>query len=187
MRIAFLCKRRYMGKDVVLDRYARLYEIPRQLARRGHDVLGLCLAYHADAAGEWEHEALPGRLRWRSHRPGVFPPAGLLGYPRRILRQLRAFAPDVLIGASDMPHVVLGRWLARRLGVPFVADLYDNFESFGLARVPGLTTMYRRAVRDADLVSCTSTTLASHVREAYRARGLVIALPSTVDRECFRP
>ncbi|MDN5851146.1 MAG: hypothetical protein L0H63_16170, partial [Nitrococcus sp.] len=27
MRIAFLCKRRYMGKDVILDRFARLYEI----------------------------------------------------------------------------------------------------------------------------------------------------------------
>lgn len=33
MRVAFLCKRRYMGKDVILDRYARLYEIPFQLAR----------------------------------------------------------------------------------------------------------------------------------------------------------
>jgi hypothetical protein len=31
---------------------------------------------------------------------------------------------------------VVGHWLARRLNVPFVADLYDNFESFGLARIP---------------------------------------------------
>jgi hypothetical protein len=40
MRIAFLCKRQYMGKDVILDRYARLYEIPYQLARLGHTVRG---------------------------------------------------------------------------------------------------------------------------------------------------
>jgi len=31
MRLVFLCKRRYMGKDVSVDRYARLYEIPVSL------------------------------------------------------------------------------------------------------------------------------------------------------------
>lgn len=187
MRIAFLCKRRYMGKDVVLDRYARLYEIPRQLGRRGHDVLGLCLSYHDDPNGEWEHEAAPGRLRWRSQPLGWSRLAGLLAYPMRVLRQLRAFRPDLIVAASDIPHVILGRWLARRLKVPFAADLYDNFESFGLARLPGAVTAYRRAVRDAALVSCTSAALAMHVRDAYRARGRVITLPSTIDRECFRP
>jgi len=35
MKIAFLCKRRYMDKDVVADRYGRLYEIPYQLSRLG--------------------------------------------------------------------------------------------------------------------------------------------------------
>lgn len=41
MRIAYLCKRQYMSHDVIVDRYARLYEQPRQLALRGHEVLGL--------------------------------------------------------------------------------------------------------------------------------------------------
>jgi hypothetical protein len=36
MRMAFLCKRHYMGKDVIADRYARLYEIPYQLVKLGH-------------------------------------------------------------------------------------------------------------------------------------------------------
>ena len=45
MRIAYLCKRRYMSKDVILDRYARLYEIPYQLARLGHTVEAFCLCY----------------------------------------------------------------------------------------------------------------------------------------------
>jgi glycosyltransferase involved in cell wall biosynthesis len=187
MRIAFLCKRRYMGKDVVLDRYARLYEMPRQLARRGHDVLGLCLAYRDDADGQWEHEAAPGRFRWHSRRLGRTRLAGLMTYPRQCLKQLLAFDPELIIAASDIPHVLLGNWLARRLKVPFVADLYDNFESFGLARIPGAVSAYRRAVRDAALVSCTSAALAEHVRGAYAARGRVIALASTVDRECFRP
>jgi glycosyltransferase involved in cell wall biosynthesis len=186
MRLLFLCKRRYMAKDVVVDRYARLYEIPRQLANLGHQVLGLCLSYYGDDEGEWAHETDAGQLCWASHSLGRTILPGLLGYPRRALTTARDFAPDVIIGASDIPHVVLGSWIASRLDIPFVADLYDNFESFGLARIPCSVRAFRRAVREADAVSCTSHTLAQHVRDTYRATGTVIAMPSTVDKAVFR-
>ena len=182
MRIAFLCKRRYMGKDVILDRYARLYEIPYQLARRGHVVRGFCLSYHGDAEGVWAHEAEPGQLTWESRSPGRSVLPALATYPRHLLRQLRAFAPDVLIAASDIPHVALGAWLARRLHVPYAADLYDNFEGFGQARLPGMVSLLRRAVRRADLVTTTSEPLRELVVDTYRARGKVLAMPSTVDK-----
>lgn len=184
MRIAYLCKRQYMSHDVIVDRYARLYEQPFQLARRGHHVLGLCLSYrHTDQRDEW-HDAPPGSLRWVGLTPGRF---GGLDYPQRALRLLREFAPEVLVGASDGPHVVLGSWLAGRLGVPFAADLYDHFESFGLSRLPGLKRWYRRALRRAAVVSCVSEPLATLVRDVYPARGSVIALPSTIDRTLFHP
>ena len=88
MRIAFLCKRRYMGKDVVLDRYARLYEIPHQLARLGHAVHGYCLDYHAaDSAGQWTHDAAPGTLAWQSFAVGKRRLPWLAAYPWHLLRQ----------------------------------------------------------------------------------------------------
>jgi teichuronic acid biosynthesis glycosyltransferase TuaC len=187
MRIAFLCKRRYMGKDVILDRYARLYEIPFQLARLGHDVRGFCLSYQGHDEGAWEHEAAPGKLSWKSHSPGRLYLPGLVAYPQHLLRRLREFAPDVLIGASDIPHVALAGWLAKRLDVPYAVDLYDNFEGFGQARIPGMVTALRRAVRGAALVTTTSEPLRELVMETYRARGEVIAMPSTVDKNVFRP
>ncbi len=93
MRIAFLCKRRYMGKDVILDRYARLYEIPFQLARRGHAVEGFCLAYQTrDAQGEWSHEAAPGSLEWHAQSPGRLLLPSMLAYPFRLLgRSIRTW------------------------------------------------------------------------------------------------
>ncbi len=187
MRIAFLCKRRYMDKDVILDRYARLYEMPFQLAARGHQVLGLCLSYHGDAEGEWTHDTPAGSLRWmsRSLGPGLLP--RLLGHPAWLMRALRDFDAQLVIGASDIAHVAMGAHCARRLGLPFTADLYDNFESFGMARIPGARLALRRAVRGADLVSCTSQALADYVRERYGARGRVLTLPSTVDLQRFRP
>ncbi len=187
MRIAYLCKRQYMGHDVVADRYARLYEQPRQLALRGHAVLGLCLSYRRTDPRDEAHEAEPGSLRWVGLAPGSLGVIGALRYPGQAFRVLRDFAPDLLVGASDAPHIVLGHWLARRLGVPFAADLYDHFESFGLSRLPGIVSLYRRALRDAAVVTCVSEPLAELVRRNYGALGTVLALPSTIDRTVFRP
>jgi len=133
------------------------------------------------------HQASPGSLRWHSRAlgPGIVP--GALHYPWHLLRTLRSFAPDVVVGASDIPHVVLGRWLARRLGRPYVTDLYDNFESFGQARIPGMVPALRRAVRSADVVVTTSEPLARFVRQTYRAHRDVFAMPSSVDLAVFHP
>ncbi|HEY2394893.1 MAG TPA: glycosyltransferase family 4 protein [Rudaea sp.] len=185
MRIAFICKRQYMGKDVIVDRYARLYEIPFQLARLGHEVRGFCLSYQGHDDGEWQHDAAPGRLSWESRSLGALRVPALAAYPWRLLRRLRAFAPQVLIGASDIPQVALTGWLSRRLGVPYATDLYDNFEGFGQARIPGMISALRHAVRNADLVTTTSEPLRRLVVDEYQASGDVVAMPSTVDKAVF--
>lgn len=190
MRIAFLCKRRYMGKDVILDRYARLYEIPRQLALLGHDVCGYCLDYHSADRSQQEHwhtEVQPGRLTWRSEAVGGVRLPWMMWYPLQLLQQLRAFRPDVLIGASDIPHVVLGSWMAKRLGVPYAVDLYDNFEGYGQARIPGFVTALRNATRNASLVLTTSEPLRQLVMQTYGAKGRVVSMPSSVDLQVFYP
>lgn len=184
MRIAYLCKRRYMDKDVVLDRYARVYEIPAKLATHGHEVQAFCLSYREEREeGVWTHESPPGSLRWHSE-PAM---PGLPTYPLRLLGKLRAFKPDVIIAGTDIPHVALGAWLKRKLRVPLVVDLYDNFEGFGQAKIPGFISILRSSTRQADLVLTTSEPLRDLVASEYRARGQVIAMPSTIDRDLFHP
>ncbi|SDG78765.1 glycosyltransferase family 4 protein [Dyella sp. 333MFSha] len=187
MRIAFLCKRRYMGKDVIDDRYARLYEFPRQLAERGHDVLVLCIGYQGQADSEALHDTASGRLRFVSR--GIRAPwlPAMMSYPFRTLRALRNFDPELVIGASDIPNVALAAWAAARLKRPLSVDLYDNFEAFGQARVPGMVATLRRATRRAAVVTTTSEALARYVREVYGVRSDVVAMPSTIDSEMFRP
>lgn len=187
MRIAFLCKRRYMNKDVILDRYARLYEIPFQLAKLGHTVGGFCLSYQGRDRIEESHEALPGQLQWESRPLGKLLLPGLLSYPHTLLHRLRDFAPDLLIGASDIPHVVMSAWLSRQLKVPYAVDLYDNFEGFGQARIPGMIPALRKAVRAASLVTTTSAPLKEFVATVYHARGQIVSMPSTIDKSIFRP
>lgn len=176
-----------MGKDVIDDRYARLYEIPYQLAKIGHSVLGLCLGYQGQAEGRWEHEARPGKLTWEARSIDRVHAFSMFKYPHSALSRLRDFAPELLIGASDIPQVSVTAWLAGRLDVPYAVDLYDNFEGFGQARIPGAVRALRKAVRNAALVTTTSQPLAEFVRESYHARGEVITMPSTVDKGVFRP
>jgi len=188
MRIAFLCKRRYTGgKDVILDHYGRLYEIPYQLARRGHEVHCYCLDYHTPGAGAWTHEAAPGSLAWESQSLGALKLPRLPAYPRYLLRRLRAFQPHLLLGASDIPHVALCRWLAGRLGVPYAVDLYDNFESFGQARIPGFVAALRSATRQATVVITASEPLRQLAMRSYGAQGKVIAMPNSTDLQVFYP
>jgi teichuronic acid biosynthesis glycosyltransferase TuaC len=177
-----------MNKDVIVDRYARLYEIPFQLANLGHDVIGFCLSYRRNSDdGRWKHETQAGSLEWESRSLGALLVPALLAYPRTMLRRLRDFRPDIIIGASDIPHVALGAWLAKKLNVPFVADLYDNFEGFGQAKFPGMVSVLRRSVRNAELVVTTSELLRDLVVAGYKARGEIIAMPSSVDKTVFHP
>jgi glycosyltransferase involved in cell wall biosynthesis len=184
MRIVFLSKRQYMRKDVMDDRYGRLFELPRQLARRGHDVLALCLSYRRRS----EETVLPEiRLAWHSRNLGRTIAPGLVRYLRSANSLIRDFSPDVLIGASDSPHVVLTARLSRRLGIPYVVDLYDNFESFGLARIPGMRLLYRQALTSAAGITCVSRQLAEHVQRGCRPRGPVVALETVADSGLFAP
>lgn len=188
MKIAFLCKRRYMGKDVILDRYARLYEIPHQLARLGNRVKAFCWAYQQQEEGQWEHTISgEGSLHWQSRSLTRSLLPGLFTYPRWLASQLRAFAPDVVIGSSDIPHAILAQQMGRFLQVPYAIDLYDNFEGFGQARIPGMVKALRRSVRDAALVTTTSDPLRDLVRQGYQAKGEVVTLPSSVDHSIFSP
>ena len=45
MRIVVLCKRQYTNRDVIDDRYGRLWEIPAELARAGHSVTCVSFSY----------------------------------------------------------------------------------------------------------------------------------------------
>lgn len=192
MRIAYICKRQYMSHDVIVDRYARLYEQPYQLAANGNEVLGICPSYRETSPKDEFHDVVRGRLRWVGLTPrglGRVPLKlpGFAAYPKEALEYLHEFHPHLVVGASDCLHVILAQYLAKKLRVPFAADLYDHFESFALARIPGIKTLFRNALRQATLVSCVSEPLANLVRGEYRVKGKVICLPSTINTSLFHP
>lgn len=176
-----------MSKDVILDQYARLYEIPNQLALLGHHIECYCLSYQDHKSGMWDESDHSKHLIWHSKSYKGLNKLKIWSYPFSLLRKLKKQNPDIIIAASDIPHIVLGRWCSKKLNKPFMADLYDNFEGFGQAKFPLMKNLLRTSVQSAQLVTTTSQPLAEFVRDKYQAKGKVISMPSTVDRHTFCP
>lgn len=182
-RILVLSKRQYMGRDLLDDSYGRFWELPASLKRLGHEVVGLTLSYRRRAEG------LTGRgvVDWSSVNARRLLPFGDGSYWRVLDRIGARFKPDLIWACSDLPHALIGHVAARRLQARLVVDLYDNFESYPLARIPGANYLLRRAVRAADGVSCVSEPLAHLVCSGYGFDGPMAVIENAIPPGIFEP
>lgn len=180
MRVLLLNKRQYTAKDLLDDRYGRLFEIPAALVASGHEVRGLALSYRRRKTGWYRWDDVPG-MDW--YATNAWP--GLLRYSRSFSEVTQSWRPDILWASSDALHAVLGARLSRRHGIPLVVDLYDNYESFGLTRLPGLLRLFRRACRDADGITLVSKSLERHVVATCRPRGQMRIIGNGVRKDIF--
>ncbi|MGA8261800.1 MAG: glycosyltransferase family 4 protein [Arenicellales bacterium] len=188
MRLLYLCKQKYMRKDVILDRYGRLYWLPHWLSHH-HHVTAITADYHPAPSSERlrRHTENDGNLTWYSLRVHRLLIPTLLRYRALLRREFGERPPDAVIGASDSPHIILASLVGKSYGVPVVLDLYDNFEAFGLSRMPGVRQLYRRALSGADAVTCVSGRLADHIATSYRKEAAVFTIESTINETDFRP
>lgn len=187
MRILVLTKRQYSGYDLLDHRFGRLRELPLELARLGHVVMGVALSYRrkdeqiitdSDLSENinvtWHSINLAGRL---------LPSIGR--YASRTLDIAREFHPDLIWACSDAFHAIFGLKLADRLGRRCVIDLYDNFESFNATRVPGVLPGFKRAVRRAAGVTCISQSLAGYITRKYGRKEPVLILHNSARTDLF--
>jgi glycosyltransferase involved in cell wall biosynthesis len=155
VRFVLLTKRHYTNKDLLLDRFGRNFHLPVELGKCGHQGLVLAADYSGRAVSSFEvsgvvfdsFQLAPRNLRFESP-----------------LKSIQEFDPDVIVANGDVHLGALGSWVSRRIGRPFVYDLYDNYEAFASARIPGVRRLHRRTMSQADLVTCVSPALADHVR-----------------------
>lgn len=175
-----------MSKDVILDRYARLYEIPNQLALLGHEIECFCLSYQNHDEGFWDETNAEKKLKWCSKSYIGIQKAKILTYPFLLLDKLKKYRPDLIIAASDIPHIVMGSWCAKKLSVPFVVDLYDNFEAYGQAKIPFLKSLFHKALDSAKLISTTSISLAEKIKMEHPTVPNLFPMPSVINKELFK-
>ncbi len=152
MRLLVLSKRQYTGKDLLGDRYGRLYELPVALAARGHAVAVLAASYRRRG----ELHVVESGVSW--HSVDVY--RAPMTYLRTLRTLLRDFCPDVIWSSSDAFHMVGSVAIGGRSGVPVVGDFYDDYEAFGLTSLPGMRALLRRASGRMDAMTVVSHSLA---------------------------
>jgi glycosyltransferase involved in cell wall biosynthesis len=179
-RILVLTKRQYTNKDLLDDRFGRLREIPLELARKGHQVIGLCLSYSSRGSGV----TLDGPVVWESIdvTPLILP--GLFRFLLRAAQLTKTV--DFIWACSDSFYGIIAYFLGRKYRVPMIFDLYDNFEYFLAAKLPVIKQLYRWTLRKCDAVTCVSQPLAALVKTYRRRRGIFV-VENGVRGEFFRP
>lgn len=188
MRILVLTKRQYTNKDLIDDRYGRLYELPNELARLGHQVTGLCLSYRPRDQGHVLGPQVDKSLvDWYSVNAGKLILPGLKNYLKLLNSLCAEFKPDIILACSDALHVIHGYRTAKKYNIPCVADLYDNFESFALTRIPGILPLFKQAVRNVSGVICVSNGLKRFVEEQYHPGGVVQVVENGFPADLFHP
>ncbi|NMG72715.1 glycosyltransferase family 4 protein [Parazoarcus communis] len=158
MKTHLLCKRFYTNKDLLRDRFGRLFHLPVRLAGVGNPTAVTAIDYR----NARRDEVIECGVRFRTA------PATPLKLPTLLPRLhglLVEDCPDVLIASGDSHIGFLGLRLARRLRMHFVFDVYDYYPAFAGNRIPGMKAMFRYAVRNADLVLCASSVLRDRLAE----------------------
>lgn len=161
MRILVLTKRQYTGRDLLDDRYGRLFEIPMAMSAAGHWVRGLALSYRRRPAAPQD------AVGWESMNAWPLAPWGAAQHLQRIRQLYQEFRPDVVWASSDAWHAIAAWRTCVPAGIPYVVDLYDNYESFGLTKLPGVRSLLRIACRKANGLTLIGHNLAKHVNQHY--------------------
>lgn len=106
MKLHILCKRYYTCKDLIRDRFGRLYHLPVGLNRLGIETGVTAIDYRSSVGEQHEFEGVV--FRTLAATP-VCLPASLI----RLWRALRADPPDMLLASGDSHIGYLGQKLAR--------------------------------------------------------------------------
>ena len=180
MQLLVLTKRQYTNKDLIDDRFGRIYEIPLTLAQMGHKVTVLCLSYKKKNEGSLSD----GKVRWKSINTGLFKIFGLIRFIADACSHAKK--SEIIWACSDSFYGIIGYLLSIRYGVPMVFDLYDNFEFFLAAKLPIMKLLYRWSVRKCAAVTCVSRPLAGLVG-SYGRKNRIFVLENAVRKELFMP
>ncbi len=112
---------------------------------------------------------------------------GFLKYKRLCVELIKEYRPDIIITFSDSIYAILGQHLAIKFRIKCVVDMYDHFEAFDSAKIPGVVHVYKRAVRKSHAVTTASSLLAKYVQHNYPPKGPVETFINGTPKNIFFP
>lgn len=175
MNILFIGKRFYTGRDALLEKYGRIYQLPWHWAQEGHATQLWLVDYHSresvrDRDGTLEIASTPVRT------------LEVLRHWRDISRR-RTQRIDWVVASGDCYIGWMGQQVARQLRARFALDVYDKYDEFGGYIRPLGMDLFGKLVRQADLRLFASRALMQSMQQSENDW----LVPNGLDTERFRP
>lgn len=178
MKILVFTKRYTSAKDLSREGVGRPYRLFAALREYGHEVSFLLGDYTDRERRDVVNDGVEFAIRPLS-------PTRLLSFGGVVERALRAGRHDLLIAEGDPIFAFLARGPCRKMKVPLVYDLMDNYETYAVYRYPFVRRIDRRSIREADLVVCVTSALRDRIA-AIRREGVSV-VGNGVDLDKFSP
>lgn len=173
MKIGVLTKRYYTGKDLLKDRYGRLYHLPKAWAGLGAEVEVIALDYRTNR----EEEIKNGRMRVRS-----LPSAKL--WSRELSGAVNWLDFNLVVTSGHLNIAHMGLLQAKACSLPCVLDVYDYYPAF-IGRLHPIFRCYMHYLLSrSDGVMTVSRSLYDFCRKHSES---VERVPNGVDRQMFCP
>lgn len=176
-KLLFITKRHYTNKDLVIDRFGRLFHLPMQLVQNGYDCRIITADYQSNRVEEFNiSELFFLSLPFKLGRLAVF-----FNRCRQTVRQVN---PDIIIASGDTHFGAIGLIFARLARIPFVFDVYDDYTVFGSNKLPGMKRLFWKVITKSDAVTCSSEPLMIKLSRQHRS---VTVIENGVDTRLFKP
>lgn len=173
MNVLLVTKRKYTNKDLVADRFGRLYHLPYQWSLRGARVTIVAMDYDAPSPGE---RLVSGNLSLQT-----IPGRGFSS--ERITQCLSGESFDIVVASGHVHLARLGLLLAEQYQARSVLDLYDYYPAFIRPLRQLLRWYLARLIQRFDGVMAVSKRLAAWAGENNPS---VCRIPNGVDVGLFQ-
>jgi len=176
MKFVLLCKRYYTNKDLILDKFGRLFYLPVELKKQGFEVVVIAADYRNNFS---LHQTIEG-VDFYSIPLNL---ANIFSFFTHTNKIIKANQPDILMASGDTHFGVIGYVLSKQLKIPFLFDIYDFYPSFGTNKLPGMKTAFYTLLKRASLLICASEPL-KQISEQYNKS--VVIIENGVDTQLFK-
>ncbi len=174
-KVLMLCKRHYTNRDLIANRFGRLFHLPVQLEQKGVSFVVVAEDYK-------NKKTEKKNINGVSFYSFSFRVLSLITFFYEYIKVIKTFQPDIIIASSDSHFGIIGLISARLCKVPFVFDVYDDYRAFGTNRLPLMKTFFMLAVKKADLVICSSHPLKDQLSGENNS---LVVIENGVDTDMF--
>ncbi len=172
MNILVISKRFTSRRDCALERFGRAYEISKSLSKLDNSVKLLYIDYK-----KYEN------FRYKVSDLEVIV-SSLCSLLHNLIFIMKCKKYNVIMGMSDPICGILGFIMSKILKAPFVYEIQDNYDVYGITKVPFIKNIENHIARNSDLVICASELLNKKYKDMKCKT--VITVPHGIDLTNFK-